>query len=405
MCQATVAVRATCPFRERVCDGRSQHEKNASQKSDDEQRPTDPKAHLAQGVEGDEPPLEDKGARRRAPAQDGGGTCTPSIETAHFGFKEMGIERSFQTLLKVNQKDGFDCPSCAWPDPDGHRKMAEFCENGAKAVASEATTKRLTPEVFAGHPISEMLKQRDVWLDELGRITHPMLRRKGSDHYEPISWDDAFDLIGRRAAVAGVARRGVVLHLGPRQQRGGLPVRALRPAVRHEQPARLLQHVPRIERSRPERSRSASARRPCRIEDFEHADAIFVIGQNPGTNHPRMLTELQKAARNGCKIVSVNPLIETGPDPLQESARAAAHARAAARRWPASSCRCASTAMWPLLKGIMKEMLEEDERTGGKVLAHDFIEQHTEGLRGIRRTTSARRAGTASSNRAACRAI
>ena len=109
----------------------------------------------------------------------------------------MGVKRSFQTLLKVNQKDGFDCPSCAWPDPDGKRKMAEFCENGAKAVASEATTKRLTPEVFAGHPISEMLKQRDVWLEELGRITHPMLRRKGSDHYEPISWDDAFELIGR----------------------------------------------------------------------------------------------------------------------------------------------------------------------------------------------------------------
>ncbi len=143
-----------------------------------------------------QPPLEDKGAHEGRRHKTAAGLYAV-YETAHFGIKEMGIKCSFQTLLKVNQKDGFDCPSCAWPDPDGKRKVAEFCENGAKAVASEATKKRLTPAVFAAHPISEMLKQRDVWLEELGRITHPMLRRKGSDHYEPISWDDAFDLIGR----------------------------------------------------------------------------------------------------------------------------------------------------------------------------------------------------------------
>ena len=105
-----------------------------------------------------------------------------------------------QTLLKLNQKDGFDCPSCAWPDPDGERKTAEFCENGAKAVASEATTKRLTPEVFRRHSIPEMLRQPDFQLEEMGRITHPMLRRKGADYYEPIAWDDAFQLTARIGA-------------------------------------------------------------------------------------------------------------------------------------------------------------------------------------------------------------
>ncbi len=109
----------------------------------------------------------------------------------------MGVERSFHTLLKMNQKDGFDCPSCAWPDPDGKRKTAEFCENGAKVIASEATIKRLTPEVFFQHPIPELAKHPDVWLETLGRITHPMVRRKDSDFYEPISWEDSFDLIGR----------------------------------------------------------------------------------------------------------------------------------------------------------------------------------------------------------------
>lgn len=171
-------------------------ENSAPNQIQDDQRPTDPRAHFAEGVEGAQPPLEEKGAHEGRRHKTAAGLYAV-YETAHFGIKEMGIKRSCQTLLKVDQKDGFDCPSCAWPDPDGKRKIAEFCENGAKAVASEATKKRLTPAAFAAHPIAEMLKERDVWLEELGRITHPMLRRKGSDHYEPISWDDAFELIGR----------------------------------------------------------------------------------------------------------------------------------------------------------------------------------------------------------------
>ncbi|MES1210241.1 MAG: hypothetical protein ABUS79_30250, partial [Pseudomonadota bacterium] len=118
-------------------------------------------------------------------------------ETVHRGVHYMGVKRSLRTLLKVNQKDGFDCPSFAWPDPDGPRKAAEFCENGAKAIASEAMTARADPDFFARHAIAELLERSDLWMDLQGRLTHPLVRRAGGTHYEPIGWDEAFALIGR----------------------------------------------------------------------------------------------------------------------------------------------------------------------------------------------------------------
>src|SRR5689334_17909524 len=133
------------------------HDENDAPNQADVKKPTDTTAHLAQGANGAQPPIEQHGAKdgRRHTTAAG---IYAIYETGHYGFKEMGVKRTFQTLLKINQKDGFDCPSCAWPDPDDRRSMVEFCENGAKAVASEATTKRLTPEVFAKYSISEMLK-------------------------------------------------------------------------------------------------------------------------------------------------------------------------------------------------------------------------------------------------------
>jgi molybdopterin-dependent oxidoreductase alpha subunit len=355
----------------------AQYEKNASQKSDDENRPTDPNAHLAHGVEGDEPPLEDKGAHEGHRHETAAGLVAV-YQTTHFGLKEMGIVRSLQTLLKVNQKDGFDCPSCAWPDPDGHRKMAEFCENGAKAVAHEATTKRLTPAIFAGHPISEMVKQRDVWLDEMGRITHPMIRRKGSDHYEPISWEDAFELVGQELRsldspdeaafyTSGRASNEAAFLWGLFARQFGTNNLPDCSNMCHESSGSGLNETIGIGKA------------SVRIEDFEHADAIFVIGQNPGTNHPRMLTELQKAARNGAKIVSVNPLIETGLIRFQNP-QEPVHMLLPGTKMASLFLQVRINGDIALLKGIMKEMLEEDERTGGKVLAHDFIEQQTEGF-------------------------
>jgi anaerobic selenocysteine-containing dehydrogenase len=135
----------------------------------------DEDASLARGVPGAEPPPErqdiELGKRDRSAAG-----FTSIYETARHGFAKMGVGRTFRTLLTINQKDGFDCPSCAWPDPDGDRKMAEFCENGAKAVVSEATLERAEPSFFAANSIPSMLDQSDYWLEQQGRITHPMLR-------------------------------------------------------------------------------------------------------------------------------------------------------------------------------------------------------------------------------------
>ena len=356
---------------------RHEHDENSAPNQAHQKQPTDREAHLAHGVEGAQPPLEKKGADDGRREKTAAGFHS-IYETAHHGLREMGVKRTFQTLLKINQKDGFDCPSCAWPDPDGHRKTAEFCENGAKAVASEATTKKLTPEVFREHSIPEMLKRSDFWLEELGRIMQPMVRRKGGDHYEPISWTDAFDLIGRELRSLGSPNEASFYTSGRASNEAaflyGLFARQFGTNnlpdcsnMCHESSGTGLSEV------------IGFGKATVRIEDFACADSIFVIGQNPGTCHPRMLTELQKAERNGCRIVSINPLVETGlirfKNPQEPLNLIDGGTQMACLFLPVRI-----NGDVALLNGIMKEMLEEDQRTGGKVLAHDFIEHHTEGF-------------------------
>jgi molybdopterin-dependent oxidoreductase alpha subunit len=354
-----------------------EHDENSAPDQAKEKTPTDSNAHLARGVIGAQPPLEEKGAHEGHRDKTAAGLHA-IYETGRFGFGEMGVKRAFQTLLKVNQKDGFDCPSCAWPDPDGKRNVAEFCENGAKAVAFEATAKRLTPEVFARHSISEMLAQPDMWLDSLGRITHPMVRRNRADHYEAISWDDAFALIGHELRSLASPHEAAFYTSGRASNEAaflyGLFARQFG-----------TNNLPDCSNMCHESSGTGLSeaigfgKATVKIEDFAEADAIFVIGQNPGTCHPRMLTELQKAARNGCRIVSVNPLIEPGlmrfknpQEPL--------HLLAPGTKMACLFLPVRINGDVALLKGIMREMLDEDQRSGGKVLAHDFIEHHTEGF-------------------------
>ncbi|HEY4130331.1 MAG TPA: molybdopterin-dependent oxidoreductase, partial [Gemmatimonadaceae bacterium] len=342
-----------------------------------ELKPTDHDAHLAKGVDGAEPPIEATGPREAH--RDNVAAGFRSIyETVHHGMKEMGIRRSKRTLLALNQKDGFDCPSCAWPDPDGHRKTAEFCENGAKAVASEATTKRLTPEIFATHSIADFLECSDAQLEQFGRITHPMVRRQGATHYEPIEWSEAFELIASELHALPSPENAVFYTSGRASNEAafiyGLFARQFGTNnlpdcsnMCHESSGTGLTEV------------IGFGKATVRIDDFANADAIFVIGQNPGTCHPRMLTELQKAVHNGAKLVSVNPLAETGLRRFKNPQ----HPLDLVGTGTDLAClflRVRVNGDIALFKGIMKEMLEEDQRTGGKILAHDFVEHQTEGF-------------------------
>jgi len=334
-------------------------------------------AALSEGVPGAEPPLEAEPARIGKHKTSAAGIRSV-WETTRRGFKSMGPLRTLRTLSALNQKDGFDCPSCAWPDPDEKRKMAEFCENGAKAVTSEATRVRATPEFFAKHSVSEMLARSDYWLEQQGRITHPMIRREGSDHYEPIAWDEAFAMIGRELRALRSPNEAVFYTSGRASNEAAFLYGLL---------ARQFgtNNLPDCSNMCHESSGAGMnptigiGKATVKIEDFALADSIFVIGQNPGTNHPRMLIELQKAARNGCKIISVNPLAETGlirfknpQEPLKMLGRGTPLA-----------CLFLPVRVngdVALLKGIMKEMLAADRASGGKHLAHDFIAQQTEGF-------------------------
>ncbi|MEO6601787.1 MAG: molybdopterin-dependent oxidoreductase, partial [Polyangiaceae bacterium] len=332
-------------------------------------------------VAGAEPPAE-KHAAKQVHRHESAAGLYSIYETVRRGVTEMGVRRSLRTLLTVNQMDGFDCPSCAWPDPDGERKTAEFCENGAKAVGNEATLARVRPEFFAEHSISKLLEQSDYWLDSQGRITHPMWRRPGSDHYEAITWDAAFSLVGRELKALQSPNEAAFYTSGRASNEAaflyGLLARQLGTNnlpdcsnLCHESSGLGLGETIGVGKA------------TVKLEDFDHADAIFVIGQNPGTNHPRMLSELQRAARNGCKIVSVNPLNETGmlrfKNPQEPLSLLGSGTPIASLFLPVKI-----NGDVALLKGIMKEMLEEDRRRGGTVLAHDFIVEQTEGFEALR---------------------
>lgn len=227
-------------------------------------------------------------------------------------FTQMGVARTARTLLKLNQVDGFDCQGCAWPDPDPeHRHTAEFCENGAKAVTEEATLRRVGPEFFAEHPMEELREKTDYWLGQQGRITQPMVLREGGTHYEPISWDGAFELIGRHLNGLASPDEAIFYTSGKTSNEAAfayqLFVRAFGTNnlpdcsnMCHESTSVGLAEVIGIGKA------SVS------YDDVHRAELIVIAGQNPGTNHPRMLTALEQAKKNGAKIIAINPLKEAG---------------------------------------------------------------------------------------------
>lgn len=258
-------------------------------------------------------PKEDKGDRDlKVGEPETWATGVPgAINAITAGVAQMGVTRTARTLLKVNQVGGFDCQSCAWPDDDpDRRKTLAFCENGARAVADEATLRRVTNEFFAENSISSLRGHSDYWLGEQGRLTHPMIRRPGSDYYEPISWRESFQLIGRQ--LREIEPDEAIFYTSGRTEN--------ETAFMLQLLARQLgtNNLPDCSNMCHESSGVAMSstvgvgKGTVTLEDVESSDLLIVAGQNPGTNHPRMLAALGEAKRNGGRIVAINPLPEAG---------------------------------------------------------------------------------------------
>jgi len=323
------------------------------------------------------PPIEAELPVVSVPPSLSGGLPAIFSATRH-ALTEMGPVRATRELLKANQRGGFDCPGCAWPDPDDRREMVEFCENGAKAIAEEATTRRVTPDFFARHSIAELARWSDHEIGKAGRLTHPMFLREGATHYEPVSWEEAFGILaeelhalptpggaifytsGRASNEAAFAYQLFVRMFGT----NNLPDCS---NMCHESSGLALREV------------LGAGKGSVTLEDFRHADCILLIGQNPGTNHPRMLTTLQAAARRGAQIISLNPLLETG-------IKAFIHPQ---KFWtwmghgtPIATLHLPVRVNGDIaaLKGLMKAMLEAEDLAPGSVFDHAFIEAHTRGF-------------------------
>ncbi|MEC3979095.1 FdhF/YdeP family oxidoreductase [Amycolatopsis sp. H20-H5] len=229
--------------------------------------------------------------------------------------EQMGAGRTVRTLRLLNQRDGFDCPGCAWPEPreaDGeHRKLAEFCENGAKAVAEEATKRRVGREFFAKHSIEELRGKTDYWLGQQGRITEPFVLREGASHYEPIAWHDAFEIVADELRALDDPNEALFYTSGRTSNEAAFLYQLLARSygtnnlpdcsnMCHESSGAALSETTGIGKG------------SVTLADIHRADLIVVVGQNPGTNHPRMLSALEEAKANGARVIAVNPLPEAG---------------------------------------------------------------------------------------------
>jgi len=289
---------------------------------------------------------------------------------------QMGVGRSIQTLLKVNQKDGFDCPGCAWPEED-KRHIAEFCENGAKAVAEEATIRRVEPEFFARHSIEDLRGHDDYWLGQQGRLTHPMLLEDGATHYRPISWDDALGMIADELRGLPSPDQAIFYTSGRTSNEAAFLYQLLVRGVGTN-------NLPDCSNMCHESSGSALTetigigKGTVSITDIHEADLLIVAGQNPGTNHPRMLSALEKAKQRGATIIAVNPLPEAGLMRF-ENPQTVKGAILGGTKLADQFVQIRLGGDQALFQAIGKHLLEAEERDGG-VLDHAFIADHTSGV-------------------------
>jgi len=255
-------------------------------------------------------PLDESPPKKRRPSVFAAG-LPAIISTAKHGISKMGILGSLSNLSRVNQFHGFDCPGCAWPDPDSKRTFAEFCENGAKVIADEATNRKADPAFWAKWTVSELSKKPDYWLNKQGRLTHPLILRDGSEYYEELSWDDAFNEIAKEMSELNSPDEAIFYTSGRTSNEAAFLWQLLARSFGTN-------NLPDCSNMCHESSGVALTesigigKGTVKLEDFYKSDLIIVIGQNPGTNHPRMLTALRDAKRSGASVISINPLVEAG---------------------------------------------------------------------------------------------
>ena len=299
------------------------------------------------------------------------------VRTLESTVRRLGPGRAARLLLDINQKDGFDCMSCAWPDPS-HRNTLEFCENGAKAITWEATPLTVPREFWAQHPLSSLQDATEYWLGQQGRLVEPVYKPAGADHYEPIGWDRAFELIGERLRALDSPDEAAFYTSGRTANETAflyqLFIRAFGTNnlpdcsnMCHESTGTALGEVIGVGKS------------TIAYDDFGKADLVIVMGQNPGTNHPRMLTALEETKRNGGSIVAVNPLPEAGLIRYKNPQKV----RGLVGRGTAIAdqfLQIRSGGDMALLQAVSKRVLEAEAAAPGTVLDHDFLATHTLGV-------------------------
>jgi len=299
----------------------------------------------------------------------------------HLSEQKIAISGA-KTLLKANQPDGFDCPGCAWPDRD-HTSTFEFCENGAKAVAAEATKFRAGPELFAKYTVTQLAEYSDYWLEQQGRLTTPMRYDAATDHYVPVSWDEAFALVAQHLNTLPSPDNAIFYTSGRTSNEAAFLYQLF---VREYG----TNNFPDCSNMCHESSGTALKKQigvgkgTVSLHDFELADGIFIFGQNPGTNHPRMLGELREAAKRGAKIVSFNPLRERGLERFADPQDKLEMATYGSTKISSDYFQLKIGGDLAAVKGMIKHVLERDvEETGlgrPSLLDHAFIAEHTTGF-------------------------
>ncbi|MDR6415735.1 FdhF/YdeP family oxidoreductase [Pseudarthrobacter sulfonivorans] len=289
----------------------------------------------------------------------------------------MGVGRAAKTLLALNQKDGFDCMSCAWPDP-GHRKTFEFCENGAKAVTWEATPVVIGSEFWAEHPVSELRQRSEYWLGMQGRLTEPVYKPAGENHYRPVSWEQAFTLVADKLKGLASPDQATFYTSGRTSNEAAFLYQLF---VR----AYGTNNLPDCSNMCHESSGWAMGqtigigKATISYDDFAKADLIIIMGQNPGTNHPRMLTALEEAKEAGASIVAVNPLPEAGLMRYKNPQKV----KGIVGRGTDLADQFMQVRIggdMALLQAISKRVLDAEAANPGTVLDHQFLAEHCEGL-------------------------